>query len=43
LSPLATPMAEGARATPNGNRLKTNLLLTFVKTQNNSAHAYMAI
>jgi len=27
----------------NGNRLNTNLLLTFVKTQNNSAHAYIAI
>jgi len=27
----------------NGNRLNTNLLLTFVKTQNYSAHAYMAI
>jgi len=30
---------EGARAPLNGNRLNTNLLLTFVKTQNNSAHA----
>ena len=27
----------------NGNRLNTNLLLTFVKTQNNSAHACIAI
>ena len=27
----------------DGNRLNTNLLLTFVKTQNNSAHAYIAI
>jgi len=27
----------------NGIRLNTNLLLTFVKTQNNSAHAYIAI
>jgi len=36
--------AEGARAPPlNGNRLNTNLLLTFVKTQNNSAHAYIAV
>jgi len=36
--------AEGTRATPlNGNRLNTNLLLTFVKTQNNSARAYIAI
>jgi len=25
----------------NGNRLNTNLLLTFVKTQHNSAHAYI--
>ena len=34
----------GDRACPlNGNRLNTNLLLTFVKTQNNSAHAYIAI
>jgi len=36
-------MAEGARVPLNGNRLNTNLLLTFVKTQNNSAHAYIAI
>ena len=35
--------AEGARAPLNGNRLNTNLLLTFVKTQNTSAHAYIAI
>jgi len=27
----------------NGNRLNTNLLLTFVKTQNNSADAYIPI
>jgi len=27
----------------NANRLNTNLLLRFVKTQNNSAHAYIAI
>jgi len=27
----------------NGNRLSTNLLLTFVKSQNNSADAYIAI
>jgi len=39
-----TQGAEGARAPPlNGNRLNTNLLLTFVKTQNNSAHAYIAV
>jgi len=35
--------AQGARAPLNGNHLNTNLLLTFVKTQNNSAHAYSAI
>jgi len=36
--------SEGARAPPlNGNRLNTNLLLTFAKTQNNSTHAYIAI
>jgi len=35
--------AEGARPPLNGNGLNTNLLLTFVKTQNNSAHAYIAI
>jgi len=36
-------VAEGARYPLNGNRLNTNLLLTFVKTQNNSAHAYVAM
>jgi len=35
-------VAEEARAPLNGNRL-TNLLLTFLKTQNNSAHVYIAI
>jgi len=36
--------SEGARAPPlNGNRLNTDLLLTFAKTQNNSTHAYIAI
>ena len=35
--------AEGASAPLNGNRLNTNLLLTFIKTQNNFAHAYIAI
>jgi len=36
--------AEGTRAPPlNGNRLNTNLLLKIVKTQNNYAHAYIAI
>ena len=33
----------GLAPLPNGNRLNTNLLLTCVKTQNNSAHAYIAI
>ena len=36
-------LKRGARAPLNGNRLNTNLLLTFAKTQNNSAHTYIAI
>jgi len=31
--------AKGSRAPLNENRLNTNLLLTFVKAQSNSAHA----
>ena len=35
--------ADGAGGPLNGNRLNTNMLLTFVKTRKNSAHAYIAI
>jgi len=51
-APICSVMPRGARRGDegsiippplNGNRLNRNLLLTFVKTQNNSAHAYITI